>query len=692
MKKAPKLGNYEVLRELETGGMGKVLLARKRGAGGFEKLFAIKVMRSELRDQDAVRSMFLDEAQLLARIEHPAVAQVYDFGDHDGGLYLVMEYVSGINFREVIELEPPPGVAARLIAAACRGLHAAHEVTDLAGNPLIVVHRDVSPENLMLTFDGHVKVLDFGIALMRDRRAPVTEFGTIKGKPPYLSPEQIKNETIDRRTDIFASCIVLHEMLTGEPVFTGGSVYAVARAIEHETIRPPSESCGLLPLGLDEAVLRGVQRDPADRFSTALELAEELERIADNEQAESLAVFVRRELGEVRDRHREELRAMLSGSPGDFARARPTGVVTALAETEPGPEVVAASKALGLQVAGGGDGQARKKASMFDEVDGGDSERGEPGDHAHPPGKRDDGFRVTQVSEEVALLGEPDARPDARPDDLPDDKLPGENPSDDKLPERAADLRPAIHLSTDVVRPPSRLAGRPLRMVALVAVFAFLGAGVAWLSHSSKAESNAEAVELAASDTIELSGSRSDGPSGMAASSRSGESLASAGGDDPMKPGNQTAGDGEAQSGSSGESPDDAGSTETSGQDPVSASKGSDRVRKKSRRARRDEDRDRGDRSNDADDTDESPRLPSGDPEPVVTEAAAGTGKVTITAEGAYALVRIDGKGMGTTPIFGLEIPAGEHTIILARPDSGEVRLERVLVVEPGGHHRVKAR
>src|SRR6201999_18738 len=129
-------------------------------------------------------------------------------------------------FREALEHGLPPAVAARAIAEACRGLHAAHELHDLAGHTLGVVHRDISPDNLMLGFDGHVKVIDFGIALVKNRQAPVTEFGTLKGKPPYMSPEQVKNEAIDRRSDVFSLAVVLWEMLTGQPLFTGDSIFA----------------------------------------------------------------------------------------------------------------------------------------------------------------------------------------------------------------------------------------------------------------------------------------------------------------------------------------------------------------------------------------------------------------------------------------------------------------------------------
>lgn len=326
------LGGYDVLYELKAGGMGEVLLARKLGAGGFEKLVAIKTIRSDLRDLDELRAMFLDEARLLGRLNHPAIAQVHDFGEDGDTLYLAMEYVAGVRFSELTRMDPPPVVAARAMAQVCRGLHAAHELKDLAGTALNVVHRDVSPENLMLTFDGRVKVLDFGIALVRGRQAPVTEFGTIKGKPPYLSPEQIKNEPVDRRTDIFAAAVVLHEMLTGEQVFDGDSVYAVARAIEHEDVAPPSELAGELPQGLDEAVMRGLQRDPAERYQTALQMAEALEAACNWAGGASLEAYAKGELKQTGDEHRTWLHDLVTSAganTGGSARGRPSGVMTA---------------------------------------------------------------------------------------------------------------------------------------------------------------------------------------------------------------------------------------------------------------------------------------------------------------------------------------------------------------------------
>jgi predicted Ser/Thr protein kinase len=328
------LGGHEILYQLKAGGMGQVLLARQRGPRGFERLVAVKTIRSELRGHDPLRRMFLDEAQLLARLSHPSIAQIYDFGEDEGVLYLAMEYVAGVRFRDLVAMSIPPAVSARAMAEVCRALHVAHELSDLAGSPLGVVHRDVSPDNLMLTFDGQVKVLDFGIALMRGRQAPVTEFGTIKGKPPYLSPEQVKNQVVDRRTDVFASAVVLHELLTGVQLFDGDSVYAIARAIEHDEVAPPSSAAGRLPAGLDAAVMRGLERDPERRWQSTAELASALDQVVGADGGESLAEYAERQLGGARKLHRDWLRGVLEGKRAETDRGRPSGIITAPAAAE----------------------------------------------------------------------------------------------------------------------------------------------------------------------------------------------------------------------------------------------------------------------------------------------------------------------------------------------------------------------
>lgn len=369
------LGGYEVLYQLKAGGMGEVLLARRRGPSGFERLAAIKTIRPELRGEEQLRRMFLDEAQLLARLSHPAIAQIYDFGEDGGTLFLAMEYVAGIAFRELCERSLPAVVSAQAMAEVCRGLNAAHQLTDLAGQSLGVVHRDVSPDNLMLTFDGQVKVLDFGIALTRGRKAPVTEFGTVKGKPPYLSPEQVKNQAVDRRTDVFAASAVLHEMLTGRQVFDGDSVYAVAQAIIGSEVAPPSVVMGEpLPAGLDAAVMRGLSRDPDRRWPDAAALARALDEVVAAAGGETLAEYAARELAGERESHRAWLAEILARVGTTLAlprKGRPSGIVTQAGAGEDSgvadggaavaaPAGAAAPAASGTEVPGGArvDGEA----------------------------------------------------------------------------------------------------------------------------------------------------------------------------------------------------------------------------------------------------------------------------------------------------------------------------------------------
>jgi len=275
-----KLGDYEIIRPLESGGMGEVLLARRRGAHDFERLVAIKTIRKELQNHDEIREMFLDEVRLMSRITHPAIAQVFDFGDEDGCLYLVMEYVDGVSFREVIDKRPPLRVALDLCARVCRGLHAAHELRDSDGELYGVVHRDISPPNLMMTFDGAVKILDFGIALATTRRGPVTQVGVLKGKPAYMSPEQLRGIRVDRRADIWAIGGVLFELLTGERVIRGSDAFRAVEQLLSGDLRHPSELVPELPPAIDDLTMKSLALERTDRFDSAAEMADALERAA----------------------------------------------------------------------------------------------------------------------------------------------------------------------------------------------------------------------------------------------------------------------------------------------------------------------------------------------------------------------------------------------------------------------------
>jgi serine/threonine-protein kinase len=336
---ATRFGAYEIIYELKAGGMGAVLLGRRRGPGAFEQLVAIKTIRPEFAGTEAVRAMFLDEAAILARLAHPGVATVHDFGEDGGTLYMVMEYVAGLAFRDIQDLRPPPGVIARAIAEACRGLHAAHELRDLSGSLLGLVHRDISPDNLMLGYGGHVKVIDFGIALVKNRQAPVTEFGTVKGKPPYMSPEQVKNAPLDRRSDLFSLAVVMWEMLTNQSLFDGDSIYAIARAVEHQEIQPPSAVLGVaLPTGLDAVVMAALDRDLERRTPTAAAFAEQLEQVISAAGDETLEAWAEHELRGPREEHRAWLARVAGGDRTRTSQGRPTGAVTAIAPMAPVPK------------------------------------------------------------------------------------------------------------------------------------------------------------------------------------------------------------------------------------------------------------------------------------------------------------------------------------------------------------------
>ncbi|CAN5546275.1 hypothetical protein BH11MYX1_BH11MYX1_31440 [soil metagenome] len=325
-----RFGAYEILYELKSGGMGAVLLGRRRGPGMFEQLVAIKTIRPEYAQAPAVRAMFLDEAAILARLNHPGIATVHDFGEEGGTLYMVMEYVAGIPMSALGEHRLPPIVTARAIAEASRGLHAAHEARDPSGALMGLVHRDISPDNLMVGYDGHVKVIDFGIALIKNRQAPVTEFGTVKGKPPYMSPEQVKNEPMDRRSDVFSLGVVTWEMITGKSLFEGDSIYAIAFAVDNQELVPPSRGLGqALPSGLDAAVMGALTRDVEQRTPTAAAFGEALEQVIQTAGGETMAAWAERELEGERLAHREWLARVTAGSPGlPRASGRPTNQAT----------------------------------------------------------------------------------------------------------------------------------------------------------------------------------------------------------------------------------------------------------------------------------------------------------------------------------------------------------------------------
>ncbi len=276
------IGRYVLCDEIASGGMAAVHLGRLVGPVGFSRTVAIKRLHAPFARDPEFVSMFLDEARLAARISHPNVVSTVDVVATDGELFLVMDYVQGESLSRLVRaLLPlgqriPPKVALSIMCDALYGLHAAHEAKDENGEALGIVHRDVSPHNIMVAKDGVARVLDFGIAKAASRAGSTRE-GELKGKLSYMSPEQLRHEPVDRRTDVFAASIVLWEILTGERLFRGDDAGAIVMRVLGDSIRPPSERFSEISPQLDAIVLRGLARDPARRFATAHAMATELE-------------------------------------------------------------------------------------------------------------------------------------------------------------------------------------------------------------------------------------------------------------------------------------------------------------------------------------------------------------------------------------------------------------------------------
>lgn len=276
-KPPAQLGQYRLVRKLARGGMAEIFLAVQQGPQGFEKVVVLKWMLPELCASEEFVRMFLDEARLAARLEHPNIVRVYGMGEVAGRYYLTMEYLPGEDLASVVhqayqEFEAiPPDLAIELVLGAAQGLHFAHELADAEGNPLNVVHRDVSPSNVFVTYRGEVKVVDFGLARMRGK-AVDTGTGALKGTFLYMAPEQVEGTAVDRRTDVFQLGLVLHELLTGQRLFLRANEAEILQAVRHAEITPPSRWRVGLPPELDAIAMSCLARNPAERFQSAAEL------------------------------------------------------------------------------------------------------------------------------------------------------------------------------------------------------------------------------------------------------------------------------------------------------------------------------------------------------------------------------------------------------------------------------------
>ena len=276
---------YELLGELAHGGMATVFIGRRKSRSrrnGPRQLVAIKSMQQELAEDDAFAAMFLDEATLTARIKHPNVVQTLDVANEGGKLLIVMEYVPGVTLGRLLELglkrrtSMPPRIVSAIVCDLLRGLHAAHELVDGNGLFLNVVHRDVSPQNVLVGADGLSRILDFGVA-KASSQSHVTMRGEIKGKLAYMPPEQALGDAVDRRADVYACGVVLWESLVGRRLFSAKREEDLVQQIFEGTIDPPSMVADeQLPAKVDHVVLRALSRNRDDRWGTAAQMADAL--------------------------------------------------------------------------------------------------------------------------------------------------------------------------------------------------------------------------------------------------------------------------------------------------------------------------------------------------------------------------------------------------------------------------------
>ncbi len=321
-----KLGRYLLFDELASGGMAVIHLGVLSGAVGFARTVAIKRLHPHFARHPEFVAMFVDEAKLASRIRHPNVVAPSDVVASDGELLLVMDYVLGESLGGLLQaarnggVRVPPAVAVRIAADILFGLHAAHEATDEHDVPLHIIHRDVSPENILVGADGVARVLDFGIAKATVRLQSTRE-GQLKGKLRYMPPEQLQDRELSPRGDVYSASVVLWETLTGRRLHTAKSEAGIVNKILSESVAAPSRLLSDVPEHLDAVVLRGLSKEPSERFASAREMAIALERALAPAPAREVSDWVHRLMGEELDRRAERVRVIERSSTGQSVPA-----------------------------------------------------------------------------------------------------------------------------------------------------------------------------------------------------------------------------------------------------------------------------------------------------------------------------------------------------------------------------------
>jgi len=292
-----QFGKFQLLKKIATGGMAEIYIARQRGMEGFEKIVVIKTILPNLASNEEFVQMFLDEARIAARLTHPNIVQIFDLGRVGTTYFIAMEYIQGENLRAVAKkcrkakAVIPLEHVVKVISNACEGLHYAHSKTDTSGRPMNIVHRDISPQNILVSFEGIVKLVDFVIAKAATQYQE-TRAGILKGKYSYMSPEQCMSKPIDARSDIFSMGILLWELSTGLRLFKMNSELMILKEITEGKVRPPREINQRIPAELEAIILKALEKNPDHRFQNAIEMHMALEEFMKNQHLTSSSVHL----------------------------------------------------------------------------------------------------------------------------------------------------------------------------------------------------------------------------------------------------------------------------------------------------------------------------------------------------------------------------------------------------------------
>jgi serine/threonine protein kinase len=326
MEKTPtfsiqSFGNYHLLERIAVGGMAEIFKAKQTGVRGFEKILVIKKILQHLSEDPEFVEMFEDEAKIAAQLTQANIVQIFELGEIGGTLYITMEYVDGKNLRDITRNCSQRGIhlsveqCVFLMTEVLKGLDYAHRKPDSSGQPMQIIHRDISPQNIIVSYEGEVKILDFGIAKAASRISK-TEAGVLKGKFSYMSPEQASGKIVDQRTDIYACGVIFHELLTSDRLFRAKTDLETLDRVKEGIVHPPSEKNMMVPAELDAIVLKSLAKEPVARYTTAGEMLNDLGKLNSLRfTSQDLATFMKTLFASTILEERERLMSALARVP-----------------------------------------------------------------------------------------------------------------------------------------------------------------------------------------------------------------------------------------------------------------------------------------------------------------------------------------------------------------------------------------